>query len=79
MKYTVHPPVPYKKGTGRVKTVNVKTHECGTLDDAMTRAYTYLPLETPGHYHPNGKYVIVQEWDDGAEPLRQWIVSGRMK
>ena len=67
MKYTVHDPA-----------THMKADEFGTVPAAFRAAYRYLPLETPGKYHPAGKYVIVQEWDDNSNPQRQWLISGTM-
>ncbi len=66
MKYTVHDPGTHLKIAGYAR-----------ITDAFRRAYTLLPLDTPGKYHPDGRYVTVQEWDDASEPLRQWLISGR--
>ena len=67
--YTVHEP-----GS------NLKRYQYKRLTDAFRRAYRFLPLDPPGHYKPDGRYVTVQEWDNerNAAPLRQWIISGMM-
>ena len=64
--YTVHEP-----GSG----LKVKSYQ--TLPAAFRCAYDYLPLDTPGQYNPDGRYVTVQEWDERSDPLRQWIISGK--
>jgi len=65
--YTVHDP-----GT------HMKVASYKTMGAAFRRAYRFLPLEVPGKYHPDGKYVTVQEWDDRSDPLRSWIISGKV-
>jgi hypothetical protein len=64
--YTVHEP-----GS------SLKIGEYKRQSAAFKFAYKYLPLDTPGTYNPDGKYVTVQEWDDNANPLRQWLISGQ--
>jgi hypothetical protein len=64
--YTVHKP-----GS------NLKVGDYLSQSAAFKAAYKHLPLDTPGIYNPEGKYVTVQEWDDNTDPLRQWIISGR--
>lgn len=66
MKYTVHEP------GSRLKVAEYKLQF-----QAFRHAYNYLPLESPGSYSPQGRYVTVQEWGDHSEPLRQWLISGR--
>ena len=67
MKYTVHDPG-----------AHMQVAAFSDLAEAFDRAYEYLPLNVPGRYNPKGKYVTVQEWDDRVDPLRTWIIAGRM-
>jgi hypothetical protein len=65
--YTVHDPQ-----------THMKVSEHKTVQAAFRAAYRLLPLDGPGLYRPDGKYVAVQEWDDRTDPLRKWLISGRM-